>query len=167
MVRMHLTELKNGMVLDRDLCGLDGHTLLPAGAVLDDKKKSAIASAGIEYAHITEESAGLAALLFDESLEKAAKKRSQTAVKIAGDSGRPAARTAPGGEQNGKKATPASAFFSGRGKAGGGESAPVPPDLPLHLKRIADMFSAYKSDEIMRNLCRLAIKCAKEGIVSG
>ena len=32
------------------------------------------------------------------------------------------------------------------------------------LLRIAHMFSPYRDNDLMRDLCRLAIKCAQEGI---
>lgn len=33
------------------------------------------------------------------------------------------------------------------------------------LRRIAHMFSAYRDDPLMRELCRLAIKCTQERLI--
>ena len=38
--------------------------------------------------------------------------------------------------------------------------------LQHDLQRIAHMFSPYRDDPVMRDLCRLAIKCAQERLIS-
>ena len=35
------------------------------------------------------------------------------------------------------------------------------------LRRIAHMFSAHRDEPLMRELCRLAIKCAQERLIRG
>ena len=45
-------------------------------------------------------------------------------------------------------------------------SIPKPSDeaIAARLQQLAKMFAEYKSDPLMREVCRLAIKCAKEGL---
>lgn len=54
--------------------------------------------------------------------------------------------------------------------AGGGDGSghAVAPDTAIiqnRLLRLAYMFNEHKNDPLMRELCRLAIKCTQEGIV--
>lgn len=35
------------------------------------------------------------------------------------------------------------------------------------LLRVAEMFSPHREDPLMRELCRLAVKCAQEGWIGG
>ena len=44
----------------------------------------------------------------------------------------------------------------------------VPPDTAIiqeRLLRLARMFEEHKSDPLMRELCRLSIRCAQEGLI--
>ena len=50
----------------------------------------------------------------------------------------------------------------------GGSGHAVAPDTAIiqnRLLRLAYMFNEHKNDPLMRELCRLAIKCTQEGIV--
>ena len=44
-------------------------------------------------------------------------------------------------------------------------SKPSDEAIAARLQQLAKMFAEYKSDPIMREVCRLAIKCAKEGLI--
>lgn len=39
--------------------------------------------------------------------------------------------------------------------------------LNASLRRLAHMFDPYRDDPLMRDLCRLAIKCVQEGLTHG
>ncbi|MCD8350999.1 MAG: hypothetical protein LUC93_10360 [Planctomycetaceae bacterium] len=41
------------------------------------------------------------------------------------------------------------------------------PQTQKDLRRIAHMFSTHRDDPLMREICRLAIKCAQEGWIRG
>ncbi len=43
-----------------------------------------------------------------------------------------------------------------------GETAAAGTRAPDELMRIAHMFVGYRDDPVMRELCRLAVKCAQE-----
>jgi flagellar biosynthesis regulator FlbT len=52
----------------------------------------------------------------------------------------------------------------------GGENAQSEEDdqaVQRNLRRIAHMFAGFRDDEIMRELCRLAVKGARERLISG
>ncbi len=38
-------------------------------------------------------------------------------------------------------------------------------EIERELLRIARMFAPYRENALMRDLCRLAVKCAQEGLV--
>lgn len=50
-------------------------------------------------------------------------------------------------------------------KPAAGYAGPAADVVQTRLVRLARMFAEYKSDPLMREVCRLAIKCAKEGLI--
>ena len=62
---------------------------------------------------------------------------------------------------------------TGRGQAPQGDAKQqgvlLPPDtvvVQARLMKLARMFNEYREDPMMRELCRLAIKCAQERLIS-
>ena len=51
--------------------------------------------------------------------------------------------------------------------AGGTGREPGPNDTQVRqeLMLIARMFAEYREDPVMREFCRLAVKCAQEGVI--
>ncbi len=42
-----------------------------------------------------------------------------------------------------------------------------PQEIEKNLVRIAHMFAPHRDDALMRDICRLAVKCAQEGLTRG
>ncbi len=40
-------------------------------------------------------------------------------------------------------------------------------EIERNLVRIAHMFAPHRDDALMRDICRLAVKCAQEGLTRG
>lgn len=149
MSRVDVDNLMDGMVLGQDVLDPDRGVLIPAGSVLSQKHRVVLASARIPFVEITDESAGLAELLFDAGPRtRRLEKESLPVVPIRDERPKPASR---GGTS--AKARQA--------RSAGADAALVQRRLVM----LAHMFGEFKDDPIMRKLCRLAIKCAKEGLI--
>lgn len=70
---------------------------------------------------------------------------------------------------SGLKAEPRAGATRVLSSPGAGESRPRPADttrMQANLLRLAHMFNEHRADRLMRELCRLAIKCAQERLIS-
>lgn len=147
MPRIKVSELKDGMVLDSDVPGKDGKTLIPAGSVVSGKHQVVLKAAQVRYVDITDESAALAEMLYQEDYDLAVTAR----------------RTASGRYHVVRAEPKASA-----GAADDADGKNDPADTVVVQRRLvmlASMFGEYRDDPVMRQLCRLAITCAKEGLI--
>ncbi len=154
MNRKRLTELQDGVIVDDDVRSADGSILVARGTVLTASVRKKLRKANIVTIAVTVESAGLADLIAEVDGERSPGKRSASRT----------TRYAPR-DLDGRPS------LSGRKESRSEEKTKKPASQTTltqqRLLRVAVMFSDYKEDELMRELCRLAIRSAKEGWVGG
>lgn len=144
MIKLPLDELKDGMVLAADVLDPERKVLASEGDVVDGRVRARLERAGVRKAAVTDESAGLAELIHETERE-----RERAGIATRSITKKRTQGAAP--RKTGKKtgATPSDSVL-----------------LQERLVRVARMFNDHRDDPLMRELCRLSIKYAKEGLVS-
>lgn len=136
MQTVPVRSLVPGMVVAADVVDREGNRLLDAGAVVEAKTAARLASRGVTRVRVTAESHGLSTMVAQV-------------------------------EEDGKGGT---RFIEKQPAAESEEASRFgKPDTNIvhdRLLRLAHMFNDHRGDPLMRELCRLAIKCAQERLMS-
>lgn len=127
-----------GMVVAADVVDREGNKLMDAGAVIEAKTAARLASRGVTRVRVTDESYGLSAMV--AAVEEDGR--------VEGGTGRIEKQSAIEPEEVSRLSKPDTSIVQER------------------LLRLAHMFNEYRDDQLMRELCRLAIKCAQERLMS-
>lgn len=152
MNRKKLAELQDGVIVDDDVKAADGSIVVTRGTVLSTAVRRKLSKANIVTIAVTEESAALADLIAEVDEERPLEKRTSTRTRFIPR------------DLSGKATTSRRKSTTRVGKKKPRSKTTV---TQQRLLRIATMFTEYRDDELMRELCRLAIKSAKEGWVGG
>lgn len=152
MNRKRLAELQDGVIVDDDVKAADGSIVVTRGTVLSTAVRRKLSKANIVTIAVTEESAALADLIAEVDEERPLEKRTSTRTRFIPR------------DLNSKATTSRRKSTTRVGKKKPASKTTV---TQQRLLRIAAMFTEYRDDELMRELCRLAIKSAKEGWVGG
>jgi hypothetical protein len=153
MNRKRLTELQDGVIVKDDVKAVDGSIVVASGTVLSAAVRRKLRKANIVTIAVTEESAGLADLIAEVDEERPPERRISSRTRFM-------PRDLDGTATTSRRKT----------TSRGTEKKKAASETTLtqqRLLRVAVMFSEYRDDELMRELCRLAIKSAKEGWVGG